>query len=290
GEDQAARQGDLGRRHRQPGRRRAGVDLLDHEGERRHRLDRPCRQPEPQHQRDAVHPARGAPARHQLGRKLERRARAGMEAPRDRSQACAPQGNGAHRSLQPAAHGVRRLHQRQGDAPGGGRSGRVSAVPPPTDDLQKKVLVVDDSRFVRTTFAHILKTSFAVSEANDGEAAWTAINADPSIVMVFTDLDMPRLNGFALLEHMRMAVQSTATHDVLTGTHTPHYLVTEGRKHFAHARRHSGDLSVMALRLDTYESIVLPATKDIADIVVARIAKLVMEKVRAEDSVARVAQ
>lgn len=232
----------------------------------------------------------------------------------------------------------------------------MTAVPPPPDDLQKRVLVVDDSRFVRTTFAHILKTSFAVAEANDGEAAWTAINADPSIVMVFTDLDMPKLNGFGLLERMRksddpriktlpvvvisgneeptskqkakdlgandfiaksadapevlarldnvlrlvkaskeleqtrMAVQSTATHDPLTGTHTPHYLVTEGRKHFAHARRHSGDLSVMALRLDTYESIVLAATKDIADIVVARIAKLVMEKVRAEDSVARVAQ
>jgi diguanylate cyclase (GGDEF)-like protein len=92
------------------------------------------------------------------------------------------------------------------------------------------------------------------------------------------------------LEQTRMAVQSTATHDPVTGTHTPHYLVTEGRKHFAHARRHSGELSVMALRLDTYEAIVLAATKDIADLVVARIAKLVMEKVRAEDSVARVAQ
>lgn len=223
-------------------------------------------------------------------------------------------------------------------------------------DLQKRVLVVDDSRFVRTTFAHILKVSFAVSEAPDGEAAWLAIQNDPSIVMVFTDLDMPKLNGFGLLERMRksddpriktlpvvvisgneeptskqrardlgandfiaksadapevlsrldnvlrlvraskeleqtrVAVQSTATHDPVTGTHTPHYLVTEGRKHFAHARRHSGDLSVMALRLDTYESIVLAATKDIADVVVARIAKLVMEKVRAEDSVARVAQ
>ena len=223
-------------------------------------------------------------------------------------------------------------------------------------DLQKRVLVVDDSRFVRTTFAHILKVSFAVSEAPDGEAAWLAIQNDPSIVMVFTDLDMPKLNGFGLLERMRKsddsriktlpvvvisgneeqankqrardlgandfiaksadapevlsrldnvlrlvraskeleqtrnAVQSSATHDPVTGTHTPHYLVTEGRKHFAHARRHSGDLSVMALRLDTYESIVLAAGKDIADIVVARIAKLVTEKVRAEDSVARVAQ
>ena len=223
-------------------------------------------------------------------------------------------------------------------------------------DLQRKVLVVDDSRFVRTTFTHILKVQFAVSEASDGEAAWTMIKADPAIVMVFTDLDMPKLNGFGLLERMRksddprikalpvvvisgneeptskqkakdygandfiaksadapevlarldnvlrlvkankeleqtrMAVQSTATHDPVTGTHTPHYLVTEGRKHFAHARRHSAELSVMALRLDTYEAIVLAATKDIADLVVARIAKLVMEKVRAEDSVARVAQ
>lgn len=214
-------------------------------------------------------------------------------------------------------------------------------------DLQKRVLVVDDSRFVRTTFAHIL---------GDGEAAWLAIQADSSIVMVFTDLDMPKLDGFGLLSRMRKsddqriknlpvvvisgneeptskqrardlgandfiaksadapevlsrldnvlrlvraskeleqtkaAVATTATHDPLTGTHTPHYLVTEGRKHFAHARRHSGDLSVMALRLDTYDAIALAATKDIADLVVTRIAKLVTEKVRVEDSVARVAQ
>lgn len=225
-----------------------------------------------------------------------------------------------------------------------------------TDLPPKRVLVVDDSRFVRVTFATILKTSFAVSEAPDGEAAWAAIQADPSIVMVFTDLDMPKLNGFGLLSRMResqdpriktlpvvvisgneeptskqrakdlgandfiaksadapevlsrldnvlrlvraskeleatrQVVASTATHDPLTGTHTPHYLVTEGRKHFAHARRHSGELSVMALRLESYDAIALAASKDIADIVVARIAKLVMEKVRTEDSVARVAQ
>ena len=70
---------------------------------------------------------------------------------------------------------------------------------PTSTDLQKRVLVVDDSRFVRTTFAHILKVSFDVAEAADGEAAWLAIQADPSIVMVFTDLDMPKLDGFGLL-------------------------------------------------------------------------------------------
>ena len=223
-------------------------------------------------------------------------------------------------------------------------------------DLQKHVLVVDDSKFVRHTFVSILKASFAVREAADGEAAWQAIQGDPSIVMVFTDLDMPKLDGFGLLgrvrgspdqrirtlpvvvisgnegleskqrarsagandfigksadaaevlsrldsvlrlvsankelEASRQALDRTATHDPLTGALTPHYLVTEGRKHFAHARRHGSELSVMALRLDSYDDIALAAGKDIADVVVTRIAKLVMGRVRAEDSVARTAQ
>jgi diguanylate cyclase (GGDEF)-like protein len=206
----------------------------------------------------------------------------------------------------------------------------------------KCVLVVDDSRFVRTTFASILKASFTVREAGDGEAAWEAIEKDASIVMVFTDLDMPRLDGFGLLARMResgearvrdlpvvvisgneepgnkqrarelgatdfiaksadapevlsrldnvlrlVSAKKEATHDPLTGTLTPHYLVTEGRKHFAHAKRHGGELSVLALRLDTYDDIVRAASKEIADVVVVRVAKLVVDKVRTEDSVAR---
>ena len=74
---------------------------------------------------------------------------------------------------------------------------------PPTDLPQKRVLVVDDSKFVRTTFATILKASFEVREESDGESAWEAVETDPSIVMVFTDLDMPRLNGFGLLSRIR---------------------------------------------------------------------------------------
>ena len=72
-----------------------------------------------------------------------------------------------------------------------------------TNLLEKRVLVVDDSKFVRTTFASILKASFGVREDKDGEDAWQSINGDPSIVMVFTDLDMPRLDGFGLLQRIR---------------------------------------------------------------------------------------
>jgi diguanylate cyclase (GGDEF)-like protein len=206
----------------------------------------------------------------------------------------------------------------------------------------KCVLVVDDSRFVRTTFASILKASFTVREAADGEAAWEAIGKDESIVMVFTDLDMPKLDGFGLLARMResgetrirelpvvvisgneeasnkqrarelgatdfiaksadatevlsrldnvlrlVSAKRQATHDPLTGTLTPHYLMTEGRKHFAHAHRHGGELSVLALRLDTYDEIVRAAGKEIADVVIVRVSKLLVDKVRTEDSVAR---
>jgi len=211
-------------------------------------------------------------------------------------------------------------------------------------DSQKRVLVVDDSKFVRTTFASILKRSFGVREEADGEAAWRAIETDASLVMVFTDLEMPQLDGFSLLarirgsedarikalpvvvisghedaEHKQRAkelgandfiaktadapevlsrldnvlrlvrAESTATHDPLTGALTPHYLLTEGRKHYAHARRHGRDLSVAAIRLDSYEGIARSSGKEVADVVLARVAKLVMDRVRTEDSVARIA-
>ena len=74
-----------------------------------------------------------------------------------------------------------------------------------TAQTRKRVLVVDDSRFVRTTFATILRGTFDVREEADGEAAWATIQRDPSIVMVFTDLDMPNLNGFGLIMRMRQA-------------------------------------------------------------------------------------
>jgi len=70
---------------------------------------------------------------------------------------------------------------------------------------EKRVLIVDDSKFVRTTFNRILSASFAVREVADGEAGWQAIESDPSIVMVVSDLDMPKMDGFGLLQKVRGA-------------------------------------------------------------------------------------
>ena len=43
---------------------------------------------------------------------------------------------------------------------------------------QKRVLIVDDSRFVRTTFNRILSAAFTVLEEADGEAGWAALQKD----------------------------------------------------------------------------------------------------------------
>jgi diguanylate cyclase (GGDEF)-like protein len=92
------------------------------------------------------------------------------------------------------------------------------------------------------------------------------------------------------LETNKQVIEQTVTHDPLTGTFTPHYLMTEGRKHYSHARRHGGLLSVMALRIDSYPEVAQKIGKDVADQLLARIAKLVTASLRAEDSIGRAAE
>jgi diguanylate cyclase (GGDEF)-like protein len=231
----------------------------------------------------------------------------------------------------------------------------MSANPPVTNIPKQRVLLVDDSRIVRTTIAKLIRKSFDVKEESDGEAGWQAISTDPSIVVVFSDIQMPKLDGFGLLERIRgsqdariksipvimisgdeedatkkraraagandfitkttdgteilsridnllhlveakqqlvvskQAIDQTVTRDPMTSTFTQHYLVTEGAKHFSHARRHGGSLSVLVFQIETYGEITEKVGKAVADQLLARIAKLVMGTLRAEDSMGRTA-
>ena len=232
----------------------------------------------------------------------------------------------------------------------------MSAQPPVTTIPKQRVLLVDDSRIVRTTIARLIRKSFDVREEADGEAGWQAISTDPSIVVVFSDIQMPKLDGFQLLERMRssqepriktmpvivisgdeddatkkraraagandfitkttdgteilsridnllhlveakqqlvvskQAIDQTVTRDPVTGTFTPHYLLTEGAKHFSHARRHGASLSVLMFHVDTYQDISAKVGKAVADQLLARIAKLVMGILRQEDSMGRTSE
>jgi diguanylate cyclase (GGDEF)-like protein len=224
---------------------------------------------------------------------------------------------------------------------------------PPSLSPKQRVLLVDDSRIVRTTIARLIRKSFDVREEVDGESGWQAIVSDPSIVVVFSDIQMPKLDGFGLLERIRKsedqrirgipvivisgdeedatkrrakaagandfitkttdgteilaridnllhlveakqqlvvskeAIDQTATRDPITGTFTPHFLLTEATKHFSHARRHGGSLSVLVFQVDTYGEITDKVGKAVADQLLARIAKLVQGTLRAEDTMGR---
>ena len=68
-----------------------------------------------------------------------------------------------------------------------------------------RVLIVDDSKAIRAAVAKVIRSFFDTCEAADGEAGWAEIERDPSIAVVISDLGMPRLDGFGLLQRIRSA-------------------------------------------------------------------------------------
>ena len=65
------------------------------------------------------------------------------------------------------------------------------------------ILAVDDSRVMRRAMSKVLGKDYNVTEAEHGEDAWTLLTNDDSLEIVFTDLSMPYLDGFGLLERIR---------------------------------------------------------------------------------------
>jgi len=70
---------------------------------------------------------------------------------------------------------------------------------------ENQILVVDDSRVIRRAAVKILQKDFDVVEAEDGEAAWHELQKNAKISAVFSDLGMPNMDGFQLLETIRNA-------------------------------------------------------------------------------------
>jgi len=66
-----------------------------------------------------------------------------------------------------------------------------------------RILAVDDSRVMRRAMSKVLGKSYYAIEAEHGEVAWTFLINEPDIQVVFTDLSMPYLDGFGLLDRMR---------------------------------------------------------------------------------------
>lgn len=69
--------------------------------------------------------------------------------------------------------------------------------------LKPRILIADDSRIVRATLIKHIEGMFEFREALDGEQAWETLLIDPTIRVVISDLTMPKLDGYGLLERIR---------------------------------------------------------------------------------------
>lgn len=84
---------------------------------------------------------------------------------------------------------------------------QASAPPEKTDSYATDtILVVDDSNIVRNFVKRIFSEKYNVGTAKDGEEAISIIDANKDnnhIKAILLDLNMPKLDGFGVLEHMR---------------------------------------------------------------------------------------
>lgn len=66
-----------------------------------------------------------------------------------------------------------------------------------------RILVVDDSRLIRASFVKFLGEEFDIEQCEDGAQAWDLLQKDQSFNLIFSDLAMPKLDGYQLLEKIR---------------------------------------------------------------------------------------
>jgi len=69
---------------------------------------------------------------------------------------------------------------------------------------EPKLLVVEDSFTIRELQRSILEAAgYRVTTARDGAEALRLLDAEPDVAMVITDIEMPELDGFGLIEAIR---------------------------------------------------------------------------------------
>ena len=66
-----------------------------------------------------------------------------------------------------------------------------------------QVLIVDDSKVVRRAAAKMLGTDYQVHEAVDGMEGWQQLQRNDAISVVFSDMQMPEMDGMELLANIR---------------------------------------------------------------------------------------
>src|SRR5688572_19007606 len=70
-------------------------------------------------------------------------------------------------------------------------------------DKKARLLVADDSKLMRKAAVKMLGDEFDIVLAEDGQQAWIQLESDPTIQVLFTDLNMPVCDGYELLGRVR---------------------------------------------------------------------------------------
>jgi diguanylate cyclase (GGDEF)-like protein len=219
-----------------------------------------------------------------------------------------------------------------------------------------RILIVDDSRMVRASIMKHVRGSYDVREEADGEAGWQTLLLDPTIQLVISDLSMPKLDGYGLLERIRTSrisrihdvpvimisgdeedaargrAKSLGATDFITkgigtvellsrlegsikavqvkreldasrealanhkpidpklGLVTRQYLNLHGEQLLSLARRHFGELSLMAIEIDGFEELTSRYGGQVVALIIRKLAKILATRVRKEDTVAQLGE
>eukprot|EP01026_Neomeris_dumetosa_P062332 TRINITY_DN58974_c0_g1_i11.p1 TRINITY_DN58974_c0_g1~~TRINITY_DN58974_c0_g1_i11.p1 ORF type:complete len:322 (+),score=23.22 TRINITY_DN58974_c0_g1_i11:99-1064(+) len=211
-----------------------------------------------------------------------------------------------------------------------------------------KVLVIDDSRVVRVAATRMFDDNFDVSLGVDGADGLAILEKDPDIHVVFTDLAMPEMDGFELLEAIRShtdenirelpvivatgagnpesakqkafslgatdfvtkpfnatdikararsyakfqeqnrSLKENATIDTLTELLNARGMHLQLDKEISFAARHESNLTMIAIEVDHYKDLFVRIGREGTEKVIRRVARVLEETFRKEDSIARV--
>ena len=71
------------------------------------------------------------------------------------------------------------------------------------EEAKPKLLMIDDSKLMRKSAVKMLGNDFEVLTAESGEQGLAMINHDHDIQVVFTDINMPGIDGYEVLKEIR---------------------------------------------------------------------------------------
>lgn len=95
--------------------------------------------------------------------------------------------------------------------------------------MPKRILVVDDSASIRQVQRYVLSgAGYDVTEAVDGQDGLSKLQASP-VNLIFTDLNMPNLDGVGFIKAVRASASHRLTPIVMVTTESADAKKQEGR-------------------------------------------------------------